>query len=70
MNETRATLSIEGMSCQHCVKSVRQALEDIHGVEVESVEIGTAIVKTIESVSPDTLRDAIDDIGFEVVEVS
>lgn len=40
------TLSIGGMSCGHCVASVRSALEAVPGVELEDVRIGTAVVHT------------------------
>lgn len=41
---TKAELSIEGMSCGHCVMHVRKALESLPGVKAESVEIGRATV--------------------------
>jgi copper chaperone CopZ len=40
----RAELSIQGMSCGHCVAQVRQTLASLPGVAAESVEIGRAIV--------------------------
>ena len=36
------TLSISGMTCGHCVASVRRALEAVPGVAVENVRIGSA----------------------------
>jgi len=41
---TQARLSIEGMSCGHCVAHVTKALEGLPGVSAESVEIGGAVV--------------------------
>jgi len=40
----QANLSIEGMSCGHCVAHVKKALEGLPGVSAESVEIGRAVV--------------------------
>lgn len=40
----KATLTIDGMSCGHCVMHVRKALEALPGVSAESVEIGKATV--------------------------
>lgn len=37
-------IQIEGMSCGHCVSRVRTALEGVEGVEIESVQIGEAVV--------------------------
>jgi copper chaperone len=36
------TLSIEGMHCGGCVRRVTAALEGVKGVEVASVEVGSA----------------------------
>ena len=63
------TLKIEGMSCNHCVKSVQSALSAIDNVDVDAVEIGTATVQIEgDSVNRATLVEAIEEIGFEVVE--
>ncbi len=40
----KATVTIEGMSCGHCVMHVRKALEALPGVSTEVVEIGRATV--------------------------
>ena len=59
------------MSCGHCVKTVRSALEDAKGVEVIDVEIGSATVILDESLTDfDAVADAIDETGFEVVRPS
>lgn len=42
MNEV--TYTISGMSCEHCVKAVENALKEIDGVTVRNVEIGRAVV--------------------------
>jgi copper chaperone len=38
----KLTLTIDGMSCGHCLNSVRGALGRVPGVAVESVSIGRA----------------------------
>ncbi len=40
---TTETLQIEGMSCDHCVRAVRDALDRLDGVHVESVRIDAAM---------------------------
>lgn len=59
------TLKISGMTCQHCVKHTREALEKVAGVESAKVtlEAGQAVVKG----SPDTgaLIQAVKDAGYE-----
>jgi copper chaperone CopZ len=61
----RATLTINGMSCGHCVASVRRALEDVEGVRVESVTIGSAVVDYDPAVaSRERIIEAVSDAGY------
>lgn len=48
---TKTTLKVEGMSCQHCVHAVTQALEGVRGVRSASVDLtaGRADVEYDES---------------------
>ena len=60
---------IEGMSCGHCVMSVKQELAKLPGVQVEDVQIGKARVKYDEAnVSHDDLVRAIDEAGYKLVQ--
>jgi len=62
------TLKIEGMSCQHCVMSVKKAVDSIDGVSSSDVEIGSArVIYDEHSVSQDTIKDAINRAGYKVV---
>ncbi|MEO7522170.1 MAG: cation transporter [Gemmatimonas sp.] len=38
------SLSIDGMSCGHCVANVRRTLESLPGLHVQDVQIGSALV--------------------------
>jgi len=67
MNRKTVDVRIDGMSCGHCVKTVREALEKIEGIDIRSVEIGSAVVDVDErAVKLDRLAAAIDDTGFIV----
>ncbi len=58
-------LKISGMTCNHCVMSVRKELSKLPGVEVKDVRIGSALVAYDESkVSGDLLRKAVEEAGF------
>jgi copper chaperone len=62
------TLSIEGMSCGHCVAAVREALAELPGVEVEQVRVGAATVRldgahTAESA--ESVLAAVRDAGYD-----
>jgi copper chaperone len=39
------TIEISGMSCGHCVNAVREALQQVEGLNVLDVGIGTAVVE-------------------------
>lgn len=67
MSTKNETLQIEGMSCGHCVSSVKNALEATAGVAVEHVEIGKAQVQfDTTQVTSAQLATVIEDLGFEM----
>jgi len=41
----KLNLKINGMACEHCVKSVKEALGEIKGIKVLDVKIGSAEVE-------------------------
>ena len=58
-------LSIEGMSCNHCVHAVRGRLEKTAGVEVRDVKIGSADLRFDPAkTSIDDIEEAIADEGY------
>ena len=64
----RLRLSIDGMSCQHCVRAVTSALQRVPGVRVEHVEIGTAVVDYEPAQATEqAIVDAVSDEGYEAV---
>ena len=64
---SKHTLEIDRMSCSNCVKHVEAALLDVDGVDVLEVEVGRAVVDT--EVDEDTLRDALEEVGYELVSI-
>ncbi|WP_416187661.1 heavy-metal-associated domain-containing protein [Clostridium perfringens] len=64
---SKLILEIDGMSCSNCVRHVEAALLDIDGVDVLEVEVGKAVVDT--EVDEDTLRDALEEVGYELVSI-
>ena len=64
----KKTIKIEGMSCDHCVKSVNAALNGLEGISQVQVDLEAkqALVDA-ENVSDQMIKQAIEDIGFEVV---
>ena len=61
-------LDITGMSCDHCVRAVREALAGVDGAQVEQVEIGSATVRYDPArTSPEEIANAVSDEGYEAV---
>ena len=58
---------IEGMGCEKCVAKVNKALEAL-GAKVENVVIGKAVCEFDGAQA--ALKEAIEDVGFDVVSVS
>ncbi len=61
-------IKIEGMSCQHCVKSVTQALNSLPGVSGVrvSLEDREAVFESTEEVDMELVRKAVEDAGYRV----
>ena len=61
-------LKIEGMSCDHCIRAVAMALQDLPGVEVKDVKVGEALVETDGSVvTTSDIAAAIEEAGYRLV---
>lgn len=61
---------IEGMSCNHCVSHVKDALAAIEGVISVVVNLeGKYALVNVSNVTDEQLRDAIEDEGYDVVEI-
>ena len=64
------TISIEGMHCPNCVAAVKRELEALEGVSKVDVSLDEAqAIVEVEDGADETLQDAIEDIGFDVVEI-
>ena len=67
----RVDLRIAGMSCGHCVSSVRRALSELDGVRVEEVKVGSASVAyDPERTSVQDVVDVVNDQGYEAEAVA
>ncbi len=64
---SEAKINIEGMSCQHCVMSVKKAIGALKGIEQLDVSVGSADVKYDDSkVKKEEIEAAIEKVGFKV----
>ena len=65
----KKTLNVKGMSCEHCVKAVSNALGGIKGVADIAVSLkeGTASFSHDPALAPlEAIKAAITEEGFEV----
>jgi copper chaperone len=63
----QVTLQVNGMSCQHCVKSVEGALKEI-GVSgrVDLKENSVSVEYDENKVSLEAVKEAIEEQGYDV----
>lgn len=63
-----STYTVTGMTCEHCVASVTEEVEEIPGVErVEVVlESGALTVASSQPLADDTVRTAVETAGYEL----
>jgi len=61
------TLTIDGMNCEHCVSHVRDALQNLQGVQQADVSLegGTARIQLSEDVATDVLIEAVQNAGYD-----
>lgn len=61
----RHSIAINGMSCRHCVQSVRKELLKLAGVKIIDVQIGKAVIEYNEgTVTNEMVTQAITDAGY------
>ncbi len=60
-------LKIDGMSCQHCVMSVKKAIDGLEGVSSSDVSVGAAKVVYDESkTNKGAIEKAVQSAGYKV----
>lgn len=66
----QTTLTVEGMSCGHCVKAVEESVGKLTGVESVSVNLDAGTVQVSHdaaSVDRKSIEDTIEDQGYDVI---
>ncbi|MDR2163431.1 MAG: copper ion binding protein [Clostridiales Family XIII bacterium] len=64
------TIKIEGMSCEHCVKAVTDAVSALPSVADVSVDLGAGTASLTHdpaAVSRADIKEAIEDQGYDVL---
>jgi copper chaperone CopZ len=68
MSTTTATYTVTGMTCAHCVASVREQVVEVDGVTGVDVDVasGTLTVESAQPVDPAAVTAAVEEAGYEV----
>jgi len=69
MENQHVSFTVEDMSCEHCVKTIKERVSRLNGVYDVLVDLGTKRVVVeydAERLDPDTIRDTIEDAGYTV----
>ena len=63
-----STITVTGMTCGHCVRSVRDGLTRLDGVSDVDVDLasGRVTLHTSAPVEADAVRAAVEEAGYEV----
>lgn len=63
----KKVIKIEGMGCDHCIVSVKEALAKIEGLEIIEVKLGEATVEIKEEKMMNEIKESLEDAGYEVM---
>ena len=65
------TMKIKGMTCEHCVNNVTNAINKVAGASAKvSLKDKEAIISYDRELSNIELRKAVEDAGYEVISLS
>lgn len=70
MAKVKTTLKVDGMSCEHCVRNVTEALEELDGVKKAKVNLKKGLAKLKydpDKVTGDDLIKAVESAGYEAL---
>jgi copper chaperone len=65
----KIVLTVDGMSCQHCVKAIKEGVGALPGVKKVDVDLGkksVTIKHELEKCSVGAIKSEIEELGYEV----
>ncbi|MGI6777263.1 MAG: copper chaperone CopZ [Acetivibrionales bacterium] len=71
MKDKNIILTVSGMSCRQCVSNIEKAVGSLNGVSGVNVDLNSRKVSVEfdnEKLSLNTIKDVIEDQGYEVKE--
>lgn len=61
------TLTVHGMTCDHCVRAISGSVADVPGVRTVAVDLEARTVRVTGAVDEAQVRAAVVDAGYTVV---
>lgn len=66
----KKVLLVEGMSCGHCEKAVKDALGELDGVKLVNVNLDSKKVEVEgEKLQYNILKEAVEEAGYHVLKI-
>lgn len=68
---TQTDITVQGMTCGHCVNAVTEELHTIGGVQKVEVELhpggdSAVHITSVDALDPSAVAAAIDEAGYEI----
>ena len=65
MDSTARTYTVSGMTCEHCVLSVREEVSEVAGVDSVDVDLGSGrLVVAGKGFTDEAVEAAVDEAGY------
>ena len=64
---TTSVYTVKGMTCEHCVASVREEVGEIPGVSDVDVDLASGRLTVTGDASADAVAAAVHEAGYEVL---
>jgi copper chaperone CopZ len=65
--DTTRTYSVYGMTCSHCVLSVREEVSELAGVQAVEIDLASGRMTVVGEASDEQVKAAVAEAGYEVV---
>lgn len=68
MATTQTTITVTGMTCDHCARAVRDEVGQLDGVQRVDVDLasGRVVIDAAGPLDPAALRGAVEEAGYQV----
>ncbi|HWK25408.1 MAG TPA: heavy metal-associated domain-containing protein [Solirubrobacter sp.] len=67
MTQSTRDYTVSGMTCAHCVLSVREEVSEVAGVQSVDVDLASGRLTVVGEVDDAAIQAAVAEAGYEVV---